>query len=130
MTVNIVSNSDPSIFSTATFTVTTGSVVAVGDTPQTSLVSDLKAAPNPFNPRTEIRFRVGGDTARDALVDIFDASGRHVRTLLGRNLAPGQEHALAWDGTSQSGRRVATGTYLARVSVGESQQAVKLSLVK
>jgi flagellar hook assembly protein FlgD len=130
MRVTITSVTDPMLSATATFTVTTGSVVAVDDVPARSLLSDAHAAPNPFNPRTEIRFTVGGEQARDAVVDIFDMSGRHVRRLVGHQLAPGQEHALVWDGQSDRGQRVATGTYLARVAVGASQESVKLSLVK
>lgn len=129
MTVTIRSNTDPSIFSTATYTVTTGSVVAVEDAPAAGLLSDLRVAPNPFNPRTEIRFMVGGEVARDADVRIHDAAGRLVRTLHARQLAPGQQ-SLVWDGLDAAGQRAATGTYLARVSVGQSVQSVKMSLVK
>ncbi|MEZ4389407.1 MAG: hypothetical protein R3D98_17840 [Candidatus Krumholzibacteriia bacterium] len=50
MTVTIRSNTDPSIFSSATFTVTTGSVVGVQDAPGAALVSGLSVSPNPFNP--------------------------------------------------------------------------------
>lgn len=129
MTVTIRSNTDPSIFSTATFTVTTGSVVGVEDAPRADLLSDVRVSPNPFNPRAEIRFTVGGEVARDAVVDIFDAAGRRVRTLEAGQLAPGSQ-SLVWDGNDQAGQRASTGTYLARVSVGQSVQAVKMSLVK
>lgn len=130
MRVTITSVGDPSLSASATFTTTTGSIVAVGDVPGASLVDDLRIAPNPFNPRAEIRFAVGGEVARDAVVDIFDARGALVRTLTARALAPGQEHALTWDGTRSDGQRAATGTYLARVSVGGTHQVAKMSLVK
>ncbi len=128
-TIEIRSNTDPSLFATATYTVTTGSVVAVGDVPAGHLVHDLRAVPNPFNPRTEIRFTVGGETSRTALVDIYDPAGRRVRTLLARDLAPGQQ-SLAWDGRTDAGTAAGAGVYLARVQVGDQQAAVKLSLVK
>ena len=69
ITIGIRSNTDPSLYSTATFTATTGSVVGVDDLPS-SLVSDLRVAPNPFNPRADIRFTIGGTAAQDAVVDI------------------------------------------------------------
>ena len=128
-TIEIHSNTDPSLFATATYTVTTGSAVAVGDVPAGHLVHDLRAVPNPFNPRTEIRFTVGGEGSRNAVVDIHDTAGRRVRTLLARDLAPGPQ-SLAWDGRTDAGVSAAAGVYLARVRVGDQQAAVKLSLVK
>jgi hypothetical protein len=129
-TINITSDADPSLFAYATYLVTTdGSVVAVDQVPSSRPLQDLRAAPNPFNPRTEIRFTVGGDGSRDALVDIYDAAGRHVRTLLARELAPGPQR-VAWDGADATGTPAAAGVYLAHVRVGDVQAAVKLSLVK
>ncbi|MEZ4389408.1 MAG: hypothetical protein R3D98_17845 [Candidatus Krumholzibacteriia bacterium] len=52
-----------------------------------------------------------------------------MRTLTGHQLSPGQQ-SLIWDGLNDAGRTASTGTYLARVSVGQSVQAVKMSLVK
>jgi len=126
--ITIRSNTDPSIFSVASYTVTTGDIVGV-DTPALSLLSDLKVSPNPFNPRADIRFTVGGETARDAVVHIFNAAGRHVRTLSAGSLVPG-DHSVTWNGVDSRGQQAATGTYLARVSVGGTQQTVKMSLVK
>jgi hypothetical protein len=129
VTVQIVSNSDPSLSAETTFTVSTSGLVSVGDTPAPTLVRDLRAAPNPFNPRTEIRFTVGGEIARNALVDIHDASGRRVRTLLARDLAPGMQ-SVTWDGLTDGGQTAGAGVYLARVRVGGEQAAIKISLVK
>ena len=128
MTITIVSNTDPSLCSTATFTVTTGSVVGVGGLPE-PLLSDLSVAPNPFNPRTDIRFTVGGTASQNAIIDVFDASGRRVRTLVAGDLAPGPQ-AVAWDGRGDGGDAVSAGVYLARVQLGDVAQTVKMSLVK
>ncbi len=128
VTIVVVSNNDPSLRSTATYTVTTGSVVGVEDLPST-LLSDLSAVPNPFNPKTDIRFTVGGTTAMNAVIDIFDASGRRVRTLVAGDLAPGSQ-SVSWDGRSDSGNTVSAGVYLASVHVGNAQQTIKMSLVK
>jgi hypothetical protein len=127
-TIEVVSNSDPSLRSTATFTITTGSVVAVGDVP-TSVLGAVQAVPNPFNPKTEIRFMVGGSASQDVRIDIVDAAGRRIRTLNAGNLAPGPQ-SVAWDGRRDDGQAVAAGVYLASVRAGTAQRTVKMSLVK
>ena len=127
--VSIVSNTDGTIQSSATFTVTTGSVVAVDDVPAGVLLADAHAAPNPFNPQTSLCFTLGGEARRDALIDIYDASGRRVRTLLAGDLVPGAQR-VAWNGRDDAGRPLAGGVYLARVRIGGEQQTVKMSLVK
>jgi predicted GH43/DUF377 family glycosyl hydrolase len=67
--------------------------------------------PNPFNPRTTIRFELPG-TAR-ARVDMYDAAGALVRTLIDETRGPGA-HTVDWDGTDRFGRSVASGVYFAR----------------
>lgn len=90
-------------------------------------LSGLHAAPNPFNPRTEVRFVLGGDA--DVRVDILDARGRRVRSLQAGALAAGS-HAIAWDGLDGEGRGLATGVYLAVVQAADARQTVKLTLVR
>lgn len=126
--LRITSNTDPSLMALASFTVTTGSIVAV-EPVVPSLLSGVHAAPNPFNPRTEIRFEIGGDLARSVVIDIHDASGRRVRSL-GADLLPPGRQQLTWDGFTQLGQPAPTGVYLARVQLGQTQQTIKLSLVK
>jgi hypothetical protein len=128
VTLTLTSNTDPSLSSTAVYTVTTGSVVAVDDVPG-SVLSAVRAAPNPFNPMTDIRFTVGGDIARDVAVDIYDATGRRVRTLAAAAVAPGAG-SLTWDGRGDRGDVLPAGVYLASVRAGGEQQTLKLSLVK
>lgn len=126
--VTITSNSDPSLTETRSFRVNTGTIVAVDDVPVAAL-SDVQVAPNPFNPSTSIRFNVGGTASQTAMIDIYNALGRRVRTMVARDQAPGQ-HAMIWDGRDDHGSSLATGVYLANVRVGDAQQSVKMSLVK
>lgn len=128
VTLTITSNSNPLLTDTVVLYVTTDGVVSVEPVVPTML-SGLHAAPNPFNPRTEIRFDLGGLSPRDVVVDIHDMAGRLVRSLVADQLLPGR-HQLAWDGSTQDGRPAAAGVYLARVRLGQVQQTVKLSLVK
>lgn len=70
------------------------------------------AAPNPFNPQTEINFSLD----REAVVHVrlFDVSGRLVRTAFAGSLAAG-DHAIAWNGRDDAGRELASGTYMVQV---------------
>jgi len=85
----------------------------------------LTAAPNPFNPRLEIAYSL--PRAGEVQVDVFDARGRLVRTLL-RADAPAGEGTLIWNGEDAAGRPVASGVYHVRLRTPEavSQRAVTL----
>jgi len=128
-TLDIVSNTDGSIQGSYTFVCTTEGIVAVGDDLPAPVLGDVSAAPNPFNPRTEIRFAVGGDRVLPAAVAIYDLRGQQVRTLALDRVAPGPQ-SVSWDGLDDAGRPLGTGVYLARVRVGEHTESVKMTLVK
>jgi len=64
--------------------------------------------PNPFNPTTRIDFTL--QTAQNVRLQVFDVAGRRVVTLLQGPL-PAGEHFVIWDGRSESGGRVASGSY-------------------
>jgi hypothetical protein len=91
----------------------------------------VHAYPNPFNPSVTVRFHLPEAVAAgDVDVAVFDTRGRLVRQLIrGRALGAGA-HDLAWDGLDQTGRAVASGSYLARVRVSGFQGAVRLMLVR
>jgi hypothetical protein len=74
----------------------------------------VKALPNPFRASTAISFPV--DRASTASVDVFGPDGRLVRRLSGMATA-GTMHA-EWDGRDSTGRVVASGVYLIRVTSG------------
>jgi hypothetical protein len=67
------------------------------------------AAPNPFNPRTTLRFTL--DHADVVRLDVFDAAGHRVRTVVDGAFAAGA-HEAEWDGRDDAGRSVASGVYL------------------
>jgi len=87
----------------------------------------LGAAPNPFNPRTEIRFATGN--AGPVLVRVLDLRGRLVRELLSAQ-RPAGVHAVAWDGRDQAGRGVAAGRYAVQVQAAGRSAAVGVVMVK
>ncbi|MBN2170251.1 MAG: T9SS type A sorting domain-containing protein [Candidatus Krumholzibacteriota bacterium] len=85
------------------------------------------AHPNPFNPETEIRFHLA--KAGPVSLRIHDLTGRLVRTLVAGPL-PAGEHAVAWRGEDDRGRRVASGVYFLRLEAGNDRDTGKLVLLK
>jgi flagellar hook assembly protein FlgD len=53
---------------------------------------------------------VPGAGPYDAVIEIQDAAGQHVRTLRVTGATPGA-HALTWDGRNDGGRTCAPGVY-------------------
>jgi len=87
----------------------------------------LPPAPNPFNPSTEIRFRL--DRQAEVALDVYAADGRHVRTLLSGTV-PAGESAVTWRGRDDAGRAVSAGLYLVKLRAEGDTSAAKLVLVK
>ncbi len=106
------------------FAVTTTS--AADDAPPSRLAL-RGAVPNPFNPRTTIRFAVPAQ--QHARLDIHAVDGRLVRRLLDGRVAAG-EHAVTWDGRDDAGREVASGVYFHRLASGGEVRAGKMILAR
>jgi hypothetical protein len=85
------------------------------------------AVPNPFNPRTTLRFVLEQDGAVD--LAILDLNGRRVRTLLSGPLGAGV-HAVPWDGRDGRGRRLASGIYLSVLRFQGDVETGRLVLLK
>jgi hypothetical protein len=73
----------------------------------------LVLAPNPAGGPLGISYRVPADGW--VSLQVFDVTGRLVRTLVGRNVRQG-DHQFVWDRTDQAGDPVASGTYYVRFS--------------
>lgn len=104
-----------------------GDIAAVPGVATVTMLDRHSVFPNPFNPRTTIRFKLpeGGH----ARLDLFDVAGRLVRTLVDAELAAG-EHDIAWDGRDAGGRDVGSGSYLARLVSGDRVETARLALVR
>jgi hypothetical protein len=83
--------------------------------------------PNPFNPSTAISFSLPAATYVE--VSIFNLRGQLVKTLISRDLIAGN-HRVSWDGTDQSGRRVASGSYICHMIAGDQREQSMLTLMK
>ncbi len=85
--------------------------------------------PNPFNPKTEIRFVLTRDNLTQ--LNVYNIRGELVTSLVNGRLAGGQEYVYEWNGTDHAGRQMASGTYFARLRIGgEVLQVRKMQLVK
>jgi hypothetical protein len=84
-------------------------------------------APNPFNPSTTIGFTLDRPVA--VTLEIFDASGRRVRTLIDSHLGAGYR-SVDWDGRNAAGAPVGSGVYIYRLTAGKQSLARKMTLLK
>jgi hypothetical protein len=108
----------------ASFTV--GTTVAVPDAGAPARPGLAGVAPNPFAAATHVSYRLTRPAR--VRVDLFDATGRHVRRLVDGVAAPGL-HAVAWDGRDTRGGVVGPGVYLAQLWVDgavETQKVVRV----
>ena len=71
--------------------------------------------PNPFNPSTTISF--SASQRGSAMLEIYDLTGRLVRTLLSGEVAAGN-HSVLWDGRNERGTSVGSGVYFYRLKLG------------
>lgn len=78
--------------------------------------------PNPFNPTTEISFSIGLDGP--TRLEIYDAAGETVATLVDEVLAPGT-YAVTWDAGDRP-----SGLYYYRLTSGTWSRTGVMSLVK
>ncbi|HKI83984.1 MAG TPA: FlgD immunoglobulin-like domain containing protein, partial [Candidatus Krumholzibacteria bacterium] len=83
--------------------------------------------PNPFNPSTSIAF----DLAQSGPVSlkIYSVSGRLVRTLVDE-LRPAGSFVEVWNGIDDTGRGVASGSYLVRLHTLDGSQVQRMILSK
>jgi len=99
--------------------------LATGEPP--AVARPLAAAPNPFNPATEIAFDL--DAPATCSLAVFDLSGRRVARLAAGRFEAGR-HATSWDGRCDAGGRAASGTYLVVLRDGEGVRTCRVTLAK
>ncbi|MGD8394036.1 MAG: C25 family cysteine peptidase [Candidatus Eiseniibacteriota bacterium] len=108
-----------------------GMVVTVdagGAVPGTAAITRLEpCSPNPFNPRTWVRFQ----TARRGEVElgVYDVGGRLVRVLV-QGSRPAGAHRVSWDGRNGAGQPVASGVYYLRLLAPGATRTGTMTLVR
>ncbi|TMQ72612.1 MAG: T9SS type A sorting domain-containing protein [Candidatus Eisenbacteria bacterium] len=73
--------------------------------------------PNPFTGSTVIRF--GLPQAARVSLRVYNVAGRVVRSLVESSRSEAGPHDISWDGRDQSGRPLAAGVYLYRLTVDD-----------
>ncbi len=85
------------------------------------------AYPNPFNPKTTIRFDVAKRT--NVNLSIYDANGNLVRTLVD-GIREADFHEVVWSGTDGSGQEVNSGLYIYRLDTDDFSESKQMILLK
>ncbi len=125
MTVVSTDPVDPEILVPLVLTVTEPSWAPDPELPR--VVTFTGPVPNPFNPATSLHFSL--PAAAEVALDIFDVSGRRVRSLVAGSL-PAGPHVVSWNGRDETNRNVASGHYFARLTVEGSARVKSLTLVR
>ena len=84
--------------------------------------------PNPFNPSTSFSFTLPID--KRVSVRIYDVTGRLVRTLVNDEWFAAGTHLATWEGTTDGGSPVASGSYFYTLEYGNFRQSRTMLLVK
>jgi hypothetical protein len=74
-------------------------------------IQALQLAPNPFNPRTELIYRL--PVAGPVWISVFDARGREIDLV--RRWSPAGDNHWVWEGKDRHGNPLASGIYLFRI---------------
>ena len=85
------------------------------------------AYPNPLQGNTTISFRL--PRASLTSLDIYNIMGQKVKTLVAGNLEAGR-HSVIWNGCDNSGRKVASGVFICRLTSGSGQATRKLLVIR
>lgn len=90
----------------------------------------LNNYPNPFNPYTIISFSIPYDMTNSKVeLNIYDITGRLVKTLVNENL-PAGNYLTKWEGDNSSGSKVSSGVYIYSIRVGDRAVNKKMTLLK
>jgi len=101
----------------------------IGHTSDVPMASGLmQNHPNPFNPTTMLTYDVA--TPGHVTIEIFDVTGRRIRTLVNEDKGAGRFDAM-WDARDDNGTPVHSGIYFYRMKArGYTSPAKKMVLLK
>ena len=83
--------------------------------------------PNPFNPKTTIRFALAANEY--VHLNVYDLGGRLVKTLVDEPMVAAN-HEVVWDGKDNNGARVASGVYFYKLVAGDFNATEKMVMLK
>jgi hypothetical protein len=88
---------------------------------------DVKAKPNPLNPRTVLSFTLSKPGR--VQVSVYDLQGRLVSKLSDEVRGVGPQ-SLVWDGSNSRNGHVSSGVYFFRIQAPEGQVVQRVAVVK
>jgi hypothetical protein len=92
------------------------------------LVTKLYSAkPNPFNSQTAIRYSLS--TRSKVILEIYDISGRIVKTLVNADKTPGI-YSINWNCKNNRNQSVASGIYFYKLQASDYESTKKLLLIE
>jgi len=96
---------------------------------QTQLLANY---PNPFNPETWIPFQLAQDSTITAT--ICDVTGKQIRMIELGHIPAGNyvesNRAIYWDGRTEDGEQVSSGTYFYQIEAGDYTETRKIVILK
>lgn len=101
--------------------VLTGHELAVDAQPEEQPLT-LSAAPNPFNPVTNISFYMPADS--DVRLTVYNVKGQKIESIINERRSAGH-HVINWDGS-----HYASGIYFCRLSAGKRFITTKMCLIR
>jgi hypothetical protein len=94
---------------------------------QESLATTYLSVPNPFHAPGRLMLSLARPA--EVILEVYDATGRWVRTLDAGRLAAGSHH-LEWDGRDSKGVMVQPGVYFCRLLAGKQRLNRKVVLMR
>ena len=92
----------------------------------------LASYPNPFNSETWIPVKLAQDSTVSAT--IYDVTGKQIRTIELGHLSAGNyvesSKAIYWDGKTEDGEFVSSGTYFYQIEAGDYTETRKMVILK
>lgn len=101
--------------------------VTAAEAPAVPPALALSVFPNPFNPQTEVSWRMASAGPVD--VAVYDLRGRRIRTLV-TGAQPAGLMTARWDGRDDAGRALPSGVYAVQVRTSAGVETGKLTLVR
>ena len=84
--------------------------------------------PNPFNPRTVLRYEIAEATSVSLV--IYSIAGRVVRTLEQHAPRDPGQYQVVWNGRDDAGLQVSSGVYLYAIKAGPYSAAKRMVLLR
>ncbi|MCF7911400.1 MAG: T9SS type A sorting domain-containing protein [Candidatus Cloacimonetes bacterium] len=102
-------------------------IVGEDDEPACGVMELTGNYPNPFNPETEIYFRIPENM--EVELKVYNLKGQLVRNLVDSYMTAGQ-HSLVWNGRDNNDEAVSSGVYFSYLKAGNTVQSRKMILMK